>query len=129
MFESIDRASWKDIAKDADDRTGKSFAKEFGPSGERRLVDSVEIGNEPGKWSNADYSLMFQSMAKGLRAGDPKLKIATCNLTTGKSGPYDKSVTCIEKFPGTLRCAEPCIPTRNWKAGRHGNGVTQRTRN
>ncbi len=98
MFESIDRASWKDIAKDAN-AYGESFAKEFGPSGERKLVDSVEIGNEPGTWSDEDYSLMFQSMAKGLREGDPKLKIATCNLTTGKSGPYEKSVACIEKFP------------------------------
>ena len=98
MFESVERPLWKDIAKDAF-AYGRSFAKEFGPSGERKLVDSVEIGNEPGKWSDEDYSLMFQSMAKGLREGDPKLKIATCNLTTGTSGAYDKSVTCVEKFP------------------------------
>ncbi len=98
MFESVDRAAWKDIAKDAN-AYGRAFAKEFGPSSSRKLVDSVEIGNEPGKWSDEDYSLMFQSMAKGLRAGDPKLKIATCNLTTGKSGAYDKSVACVEKFP------------------------------
>ena len=97
MFESVERPLWKDIAKEAR-AYGQSFAKEFGPSGERQLVDSAEIGNEPGKWSDEDYSLMFQSMAKGLREGDPKLKIATCNLTTGKSGPYEKSVTCVEKF-------------------------------
>src|ERR1700677_1422268 len=87
MFESIKRSVWKDLAKDAG-AYGESFAKEFGPSGERKLVDSVEIGNEPGTWSDEDYSTLFQSMAKGLRAGDPKLKIATCNLTTGKSGQY-----------------------------------------
>jgi serine/threonine-protein kinase ATR len=34
-------------------------------------------------------------MARGLRAGDPKLKIVTGNLTTGKSHDYAKSVTCI----------------------------------
>jgi hypothetical protein len=34
-------------------------------------------------------------MATGLRAGDPKLKIGTCNLTTGKSGDYEKSVECL----------------------------------
>jgi serine/threonine-protein kinase ATR len=62
-------------------------------------VDSVEIGNEPGKWSDADYTRMFKAMAEGIRAGDPKLKIATCNLTTGKSGDYEKSVACVSKLP------------------------------
>jgi len=98
MFESIERPLWKDIGADAKGY-GRSFAKEFGPSGIRKLVDSVEIGNEPGKWSDEDYSRIFQAMAEGIREGDPKLKIATCNLTTGKSGSYDKSVSCVEKFP------------------------------
>lgn len=31
----------------------------------------------------------------GLRQGDPKLTVATCNITAGKSGPYEKSVTCV----------------------------------
>ena len=94
MFESVPRESWKDIDKDAA-AYGLAFAKEFGPSSTRKLVESVEIGNEPGKWSDADYSRMFKAMATGLRAGDPKLKIATCNLTTGKSGNYEKSVACL----------------------------------
>lgn len=95
MFESIPQAAWTDFEKDA--RTyGKAFAKEFGPSGARKLVESAEIGNEPGKWSDADYAKMLKAMAGGLRDGDPKLKIATCNLTTGKSGDYEKSVTCLD---------------------------------
>ncbi|HEY1122581.1 MAG TPA: cellulase family glycosylhydrolase, partial [Haloferula sp.] len=94
MFESVPRESWKDIEKDAE-AYGRTFAKEFGPSGPRKLVESVEVGNEPGKWSDADYSRMLKSMATGLRAGDPKLKIATCNLTAGKSGDYEKSVACL----------------------------------
>lgn len=97
MFESVERPAWKELAKETESY-GQAFAKEFGPSGARKLVDSVEIGNEPGAWSDADYSTVFQNMAKGLRAGDPQLKIATCNLTTGKSGKYDKSVSCVEKF-------------------------------
>lgn len=95
MFESIPQGDWKDIEKDAK-AYGRAFAKEFGPSGSRKLVESVEIGNEPGKWSDADYSRMLKSMAAGVREGDPKLKIATCNLTAGKSGDYEKSVTCLE---------------------------------
>ena len=98
MFESVKRTDWKDIERDAR-AYGESFAHEFGPSGKRKLVDSVEIGNEPGKWSDADYVRMFRAMAQGIRAGDPRLKIATCNLTTGQSGNYEKSVECVAKFP------------------------------
>jgi hypothetical protein len=94
MFESIARTNWTDIEADAR-AYGQAFAREFGPSGARRLVDAVEIGNEPGKWSDADYTKLFRAMAEGIRAGDPKLKIATCNLTTGKSGSYEKSVVCL----------------------------------
>ena len=95
MFESVPRADWQDLEKDAE-AYGRAFARGFGPSGERKLVESVEIGNEPGKWSDADYRRIFRAMATGIRAGDPKLKIATCNLTTGESGDYEKSVACLE---------------------------------
>ncbi len=98
MFESIKRTNWSDIEVDAK-TYGRAFAREFGPSGSRKLVDAVEIGNEPGQWSDADYTRLFRAMAEGLRAGDPKLKIATCNLTTGKSGKYEKSVECVARFP------------------------------
>jgi hypothetical protein len=98
MFETVKRTNWADFETDAR-AYGEAFAREFGPSGKRRLVDSVEIGNEPGKWSDADYERMFQAMAAGIRAGDPKLKIATCNLTTGPSGDYEKSVACVAKHP------------------------------
>ncbi len=98
MFESIQQPVWRSVETDA--RVyGRDFAREFGPSGKRKLVDSVEIGNEPGEWKDEDYSRMFQSMAEGIREGDPALKIATCNLTTGKSGKYEKSVDCVAKFP------------------------------
>jgi hypothetical protein len=98
MFESIERPVWKNIEKDAE-AYGRVFAREFGPSGKRKLVDSVEIGNEPGTWEDSDYTRIFQSMAEGIRAGDPRLKIVTCNLATGKSGRYEKSVACVGKFP------------------------------
>lgn len=95
MFESVPRNRWKDVA--ADSRAyGRSFARGFGPSGTRHLLESVEIGNEPGKWNDADFRLMFENMAQGIREGDPKLLIATCNLTTEKSSDYSKSVTCLQ---------------------------------
>ncbi|WP_367872701.1 cellulase family glycosylhydrolase [Luteolibacter sp. Populi] len=95
MFESIPQAEWKNLEPDLK-AYGTAFAKEFGPTGARKLVESVEIGNEPGKWSDPDYAKVFKAMAEGVRAGDPKLKIGTCNLTTGKSGDYEKSVACLE---------------------------------
>lgn len=95
MFESIARTNWVDLESDAR-AYGRAFAREFGPSGARRLVESAEIGNEPGEWSDADYTRIFRAMAEGLREGDPKLRIVTCNLTTGPSGPYEKSVACLE---------------------------------
>ncbi len=99
MIETIPVPKWKNLEADAK-AYGQAFAREFGPSGMRRFVNSVEIGNEPGKWSDADYIRIFKAMAEGIRAGDPKLTISTCNLTTGKSGDYAKSVSCIEKFSG-----------------------------
>jgi hypothetical protein len=99
MFESVPRENWKDLEPDAK-AYGLAFAREFGPSGPHPLVDSVEIGNEPGKWSDSDYARMFKAMAQGLRAGDAKLQIVTCNVTTGKSGDYEKSVACLEQSAG-----------------------------
>jgi hypothetical protein len=98
MFSTVPLTNWATLEADAR-AYGRSFAKEFGPSGQRQMVEAVEIGNEPGKWSDADYGRMFQAMAEGIREGDPKLRIATCNLTTGASGDYDKSVACVEKHP------------------------------
>ena len=98
MVESIQPAHWHNLPGDAQ-AYGKYFAQTFGPSSPRHLVDSVEIGNEPGQWSDADYATLFKAFAVGVRSGDPKLKIVTCNLTTGKSGNYAKSVDCVAQNP------------------------------
>lgn len=74
---------------------GQAFAKYFGPSG-HRLMDAVEIGNEPGKWKDPDYRTMFENMARGLRVGDPKLRIATCAADAGKGDDYSKALSCVQ---------------------------------
>lgn len=94
MFESLKRDQWKDIPRDAR-AYGEAFARAFGPTRGNGLVESVEIGNEPGKWSDGDYRVMFENMARGIRAGDPKVKIATCALVAGKSHDYAKSAECV----------------------------------
>ena len=94
MCSSLGPKQWKDMPRDAE-AYAKSFAAELGSKG-RKLVSSAEIGNEPGQYNDEEYRALFTAMAKGLRAGDPALRIATCNITTGKSGSYDKSVTCLK---------------------------------
>ncbi|MGE5609166.1 MAG: hypothetical protein ACM359_07920 [Bacillota bacterium] len=95
MFESIPADRWHDMEAEAF-AYGKLFATHFGPAGKTPLVESVEIGNEPGKYSDEQYTRIFSAMAKGLRAGDARLRIASCNLITGKSHDYAKSVTTLE---------------------------------
>lgn len=96
QFEAIPREKWGDI--DVTARAyGRAFAREFGPSGDRKLVEAAEIGNEP-KWSDEEYSQMFRALARGLREGDPKLRIVTSNITAGPSGPWDKSVDCVAPY-------------------------------
>ncbi len=94
MFESLAPDRWKDKAKDSY-RYGQQFAKSLGPSSNLPLVQAVEIGNEPGKFSDEDYRTIFENMAKGFKETDPKLQVATCNVNVGASGDYHKSVDCV----------------------------------
>ena len=93
IFDDVAAADWKDRARDPA-VYGEAFARAFGPSS-RALVESVEIGNEPGKYSDAEYRQVFESMAGGLRKGDPQLRIATCATNLGPSGRYSKSVDSL----------------------------------
>ncbi|MCP5547279.1 MAG: hypothetical protein H7A50_07890 [Akkermansiaceae bacterium] len=105
MFESVPREKWKN--PDADARAyGETFAREFGPSGYRKLVGTVEVGNEPGSWSDADYTTMFRAMAEGIRKGDPALQIATCNLTIGWQNPTPSLSVVVSSRRGA---SSPCF--------------------
>jgi len=84
------KESWKNPAKDAE-AYAVGFAREFGPGGKWPFVESIEIGNEPGLYSDEAYLELFDAMAKGIRAANPKLKIVTCNVEAGKSDRYWKS--------------------------------------
>lgn len=95
QFESIDPKHWTDIPRQAASY-GESFARFFGPSGEHKLLEGVEIGNEPAGFSEAQYRQVFESMAKGIRKGDPKLKIATCAVAKGTVDKYSKDVACLQ---------------------------------
>lgn len=83
------KETWRDMEKDAR-AYAKSFAENFGPGGRWPYVEWVEIGNEPGLYSDEEYQRLFKAMAEGVREGNPRLKIATCNVEAEKSDRYWK---------------------------------------
>jgi hypothetical protein len=95
MFGQTPPDKWKDLPRDAFGY-GAAFARFFGPSGTQPLAESIEIGNEPGHYSDAQYRSLFENMARGLRQGDPKLRISTCATVTGPSEKYAKSLASVK---------------------------------
>lgn len=94
QYESIKAPAWKNL--EADTRAyGEAFAKYFGPS-TNNTIESAEIGNEPASWDATTYRKVFENMAKGLRAGDPKLKIVTCAANAINPDKYSKNVSAFE---------------------------------
>ena len=93
QFDGLAPAKWNSTNEFA---YGLAFSKFFGPSSEHPLVESVEIGNEPAEFSEAQYRTMFENMAKGIRKGDARLKIATCAVALGKADKYSKDIACLE---------------------------------
>ena len=72
---------------------GKSMASYFGPSGNEKLITSIEIDNEPGNdFDDPLYQSIFRSMARGIRAGDPKIKIVTCTAHAHQADKYSKDL-------------------------------------
>jgi serine/threonine-protein kinase ATR len=93
-IESIKKEKWKNLDHDAR-AYGEALAKYFGPSSGQFLA-SAEIGNEPASWDDKSYRRIFENMAKGMRAGDPKLKIVTAAAAAGKPDKYSKSMECFK---------------------------------
>jgi hypothetical protein len=95
MFDDTLPAKWKNLRHDASSY-GFELARFFGPSGKQKLAEAVEIGNEPGKYDDASYRLLFEHAAQGMRRGDPKLQIATCAMYARPSGPYHKDLATVK---------------------------------
>jgi hypothetical protein len=81
---------WSNIPKDAF-AYGKSFAAAFGSKG-LNIVEAIEIGNEPGSsYDDKAYHEIFRNMAAGVRAADPKMKIAMCTVNV-QGDKYSKAL-------------------------------------
>jgi hypothetical protein len=100
MFDDIAPDQWHALAHDAE-TYGEAFARAFGPTrtDAHAVVEAVEIGNEPGKYSDDEYRTLFRAMATGIRRGDRAMRIATCAANLGPSGRYSKSVECLADMP------------------------------
>ncbi len=101
LFDSIKAADWIDPTLNGK-AYGLAFAGAFGPSAPGALVSSVEIGNEPSGYTNDQYRTLFAALAAGVRAGDPRLQIASCAVTTGPSTPRARSIECFRDFDHLL---------------------------
>src|SRR5205085_11166468 len=95
IFDDLPANRWTDPARDAR-AYGEAFARALGPSSARPLVSAVEIGNEPSKYTDAQYRAIFSAMAEGVRVGDPKLPIATCAVMTGKPDQWSKPLAVLD---------------------------------
>ena len=72
---------------------GYEMAAYFGPSGKRKLITSIEIGNEPGDdFDDTLYQKLFIHMARGIRKADPKVTIVTAAAQSGAADKYAKSL-------------------------------------
>ena len=99
IFDDMDvNKAWKDRDADAGAYAG-AFASKFGPGGQWPLVDTIEIGNEPGLYPDAEYKRLHVSMARAIRAANPKVRIATCNVEAGPSDRYWKSAELFRDIP------------------------------
>ena len=89
------QGNWGDMEKEAY-AYAKAFAAAFGPSSKTPVVDSVEIGNEPVPYSTEEYMQLFKAMAKGVRDGDPKMKIVTCTSSAEEPDQYEKPLQAFK---------------------------------
>lgn len=90
-------SNWTHLEEDAY-HFGKDFASYFGPSN-RGLVSSVEVGNEPVPyWDLESYAKAFQSMARGIRDGDPAMKILTAAAQPGKPDEFSVPLDMYKEF-------------------------------
>lgn len=59
---------------------GFDFARHFGPTSGRNLLDFAEIGNEPWDYSSGFYPLILTHMLRGMKEADPKIRVLPAAL-------------------------------------------------
>ncbi len=89
MFEEVPATKWNPSV-------AAQYAQAYAKAFSSKDIASVEIGNEPGLVTDADYRATFQTMATQFRRLAPKTLIASCAVRVGMSERYFKSVDCVK---------------------------------
>ena len=76
-------------------RLGRTIGEFFGPSGEHKLIETIQVENEPTVQTPEFYTEHLRHFGRGVRAGDPNLKIVTANVQTGEVDIYSKPTSCL----------------------------------
>lgn len=100
-FDGLEYEVWNDFANDTYNY-GHIMSDFYGPNATgdgQGLIDSLQIGNEPGNYNDLEYRKLFESIAQGARAADPDLKLVTAAIQAGPSDRYSKS---LDVFKGTV---------------------------
>ena len=100
MFTELPPERWSNLPEQAQ-AYGESFAAYFGPGGQG-TVPTVQIGNEPTNWDDAQFRTLFEHTARGVRAGDPAMRIATCAAHAAPSDTYSKGLDAVFADIGDL---------------------------
>jgi len=95
MFERLAPREWQDLGRDTA-AYARRFARAHALGQSARRIDAVEIGNEPGEFSDDEYRTVLGAMGTVFHDAAPGVKVATAALTTGPSHQFYKSVECLE---------------------------------
>ena len=95
MFERLEPNEWQDLDRDTA-AYARRFAKAHGLGTKKGRIEAVEIGNEPGEFSDEEYRTVLGAMGGAFHAAAPGVKVATAALTTGLSHKFYKSIDCLE---------------------------------
>src|SRR5688572_4951449 len=93
MFERLEPAEWQDLERDTA-AYARRFAKAHALAAKGGRIEAVEIGNEPGEFSDDEYRTVLGAMGSAFHETAPGVKVATAAITTGLSHEFYKSVDC-----------------------------------
>ena len=95
MFERLEPKAWQDLPRDTA-AYARRFVKAHALGKGRAGFEAVEIGNEPGEFTDEEYRTVLGAMGAAFHEAAPGLKVATAAVTTGPSHQFYKSVDCLE---------------------------------
>lgn len=96
----FEEGEWGDLAGDAY-RYGQALGRTF-TAGSGAGVTSIQIGNEPGGYSDEAYRTVLENMARGVKETNPGLLVVTCNMDAQPRGKYWQSTSVLLGVPDEL---------------------------